>query len=357
MKMARWNLDADFDLILDRTAALWPSLRGGSFFVTGGTGFFGQWILETLRRANQRHQLGLRVCVLTRDPQGFERKAPALFADPSMHFVAGDVKDFTFPQSEFSHVIHAATTSAHETFGGEGPLAKFDTLVVGTRRVLDFAAVCGVTNLLFTSSGVVYHHPTVTEDGEFEPVSESCLMAPPTCDPNTALGQAKRVAEFLCATYAQKHEWHLGVARCFSFVGPYLPLDIHYAIGNFIDQALRAEQITVKGDGKALRSYLYAGDLVVWLLTLLTGGQSGLAYNVGSDRSLSIAELAVMVGNLVSPGKHVEILGTPWRTIGNPVRNVYVPDITLAKQLGLDVWTDLATAIQRTAEYERARHD
>lgn len=348
MMIAPDGLDADFKAILQRGAHLWPHLRGSSLFITGGTGFFGRWLLESLRLANDTHQLGLRVVVLTRNPGSFQRKARMLCADPAFSFIAGDVRNFAFPAGEFSHVLHLATTSAHETFAGEDALAKFDTLVYGTRRVLDFAAERGVQHFLFTSSGVVYQ-----PDGD-APISETSLLAPPTHDPATALGQAKRAAEFLCSHYAAQHRWHLGLARCFSFAGPWLPLDLHYAIGNFIAQALAEQPITVHSDGTALRSYLYAGDLVVWLLTLLLSGPSGKPCNVGSDEAISIGELAHLVRDLLAPHLDVRILGQRTISVGNPVRNVYVPDIRLARQYQLNNWTRLPHTIQITATHARS---
>jgi nucleoside-diphosphate-sugar epimerase len=345
-------LKGDFDRILSLSTTLWPHLKQKSIFVTGGTGFFGRWLLETLRVANSTYSLGLKITVLTRSPQSFGQKTPSVFNDPAFRFVCGDVRTFDFPKGDFSHIIHAATTSAHETFAGEDPLRKFDTLVNGTRRVLDFAAERGIENLLFTSSGVVYQPLPPVSGSMFTPIPESSLLAPPTHDPASALGQAKRTAEFLCAYYAEKHAWHLGIARCFSFVGPFLPLDVHYAVGNFIDQAINAKSIVVKSDGTAIRSYLYAADLVVWLLTLLLCGKSGQPCNVGSDVPISIGDLAYLIRDLLAPGKSVDILGKADVGIGNPIRNAYVPDISLARNtLGLDVWTDLSTAIRSTARH------
>lgn len=341
------DLPGPWGPVLNRGRHLWPMLRGQSLFITGGTGFFGRQLLECLRLANQLHALDLRVTVLSRDPGGFLRQSPALAGDPAFAFIAGDVRSFGFPAGDFTHVLHLATTSAHETFAGEDPLNKFDVLVQGTRRVLDFAQERGVRNFLFTSSGVVYH-PV----GD-APVSEASFQAPPTHDPATALGQAKRAAEFLCSHYAARNGWHLGLARCFSFVGPGLPLDIHYAIGNFIAQALANRPITVQSDGLALRSYLYTGDLVLWLLTLLLGGPGGRPCNVGSDEAITIGDLAHLVRDLLQPRQEVHILKTPMVATGNPPRSAYVPDITLARQHGLDIWTDLPTAIRSTAAHAR----
>ncbi|MBV5349667.1 NAD(P)-dependent oxidoreductase, partial [bacterium] len=262
-------------------------------------------------------------------------------------FHTGDVTNFVFPKGQYSHLIHAATTSAYETYRGETPLAKFDTLVCGTRRVLDFAAQCGVEQFLFTSSGVAYGGL------ELNPaIDESCNNAPSTIDSSTALGQGKRAAEFLCATYAEKIGFNMTIARCFSFVGPYQPLDIHYAIGNFILQAINNKTILIRGDGTPLRSFLYSGDLVTWLLTLLLRKGTTDIYNVGSDSAISINNLANLVKETTNSTSTIEIQGNPSHSTGNPLRSTYIPNISRARnELGLDVWTPLSKAILLTSEH------
>jgi nucleoside-diphosphate-sugar epimerase len=343
------SLAQELQRILVRSRPLWEGLRGQSLFVTGGTGLFGRWILESAAHANRALDLGLKILVLSRHPERFAAAAPHLAADPAIRFHRGNIAEFDFPAGTYPYVIHGAATSAAETFRGEDPLAKFDTLVAGTRRTLEFARRCEARRFLFLSSGVVYGAPPPS----LAAIPEDYPGAPDTCDVNSALGQAKRAAEYLCAYYGQRHGFESVVARCFSFVGPFLPLDLHYAVGNFIDQALRADAIVVRGDGTPLRSYLYLGDLVSWLLTLLIRAAPGRAYNVGSDEAISIGDLARRVGQALAPGKPVRILGEAPYSVGNQARNLYVPDITRARrELGLAVWTPLDAAIRLTGGRE-----
>lgn len=323
----------------------WLQLQNAHLFITGGSGLFGRWLLSALLDANQRLGSNIQVTVLSRNPAPLQAEFNTQAGAEALHFWPGDVTDFEFSSTKFTHIIHMATTSAHETFAGEGSLAKFHMLTKGTERVLQLAAHSGVKKVLFTSSGVAYG---AYPQGH---VPENYQGAPSPLDAVSGLAQGKRAAEFLCSYYADKHGFEATIARCFSFVGPGLPFDIHYAIGNFIRDALHSENITVKGDGTPMRSFLYLGDLVHWLLALLVDGQNNKIYNVGSDKEISILELANTVKSQIAPQKQVVVLGDTQHAVGNINRNWYVPDISLARrELQLDNWTPLDAAISHTAQ-------
>ena len=256
----------------------------------------------------------------------------------------GDVRTFSFPEGGFTHVVHGAT-DVNISLQQRHPLLILDTIVQGARRTLDFAVDSNATKFLFISSGAVYGQQLC----EVTHVPESCAGAPDPMDPMAVNGEGKRLAELLCAAYHRQHGLETKIARCFAFVGPYLPLDFHFAIGNFIRDAMLGQPIRVSGDGTPYRSYLYAADLAVWLWTILLKGESCRPYNVGSESELTIAELARKVTEVVHPGGKVLIEAAP--TTGHkPAR--YVPLTELAQQeLGLRETVPLAEAIRRTAQW------
>lgn len=337
-------LAADLDHILNHTRDLWDEIRGERIFITGGTGFFGCWLLESFLWANERLKLDSHITVLTRSPEVFIAKTPHLALAESVTLLEGDTLTFAFPQGQFSHILHAAT----ETNPQRQPIAPwtlFNTNIAGTRRVLEFSDACHAQKLLFTSSGAVYGR----QPSEMTHISEDYPGAPLTTELATAYGQSKRTAEFLCAAHAQGTDLQVKIARCFAFVGPRLPLDSNFAIGNFIRDALRGGPIQIGGDGTPRRSYLYTADLAIWLWTILFRGQLCQPYNVGSDDDLSIAELAHEVARVLSPGASIQIAGES--SANQPVER-YVPMIQRAKtDLGLQNIVKLSDAIQRTANW------
>ena len=347
-------VNEDIEQLLARTRSLWPDVCGASIFVTGATGFFGIWLLEALLAANRTFALGCRVMALSRDPSRFAAKAPHLAQDPALKFIEGDVRDFAFPAGPVTHVIHAATESS-TTLNAEDPQTMFEVCVEGTRRALALAREKRATRFLLTSSGAVYGR----QPSEVSHIPEDFPFASDLPGVRNAYAEGKREAEKLCVAAsrcdAAGGSVHTTIARCFAFVGPHLPLDVHFAIGNFIRDSLAGGPILIRGDGTPYRSYLYAADLVEWLLTILLRGQSGRAYNVGSEEAVSIHQMADRVASVTAtlypertPAK-VTVAKQPLP--GFPAER-YVPGCGRARaELALIPATSLDTAIHRTMQF------
>lgn len=334
--------EEDLQHILTNTIGLWEKVRNKSIFITGATGFFGKWFLESFMYVNNNLSLNATVSALSRDPEAFLKEIP-FFKHSSINFIKGNIQTFDFPEGDYHFVIHAATDSDAQK-NIENLLLMIDTITNGTRRVLEFAQEKSVGSFLFTSSGAVYgtQLSTVTHIKEDETFPIDMKK------PVAAYAEGKRLAEVFCSIYHSYYQLPVKIARCFAFVGPYLPLDKHFAIGNFILNAVNKENIVIKGDGTPYRSYLYASDLMIWLWTILLNGKDNTPYNVGSDEALSLRELA-HVFKEIQPGIEVKILTPPEES--KPVER-YVPNIDMAKQtLGLDVKIKLKEAIEKTISF------
>jgi len=293
-----------------------------SIFLTGGTGFFGRSLLRYWIKKEGEGIPIQKIIILSRSPEQFLETYPEFNGHAWLIFHKGDVLiPKSLPQNEsFSHIIHAATDSTHGL--KLDPISRFDQIVTGTRNILDYSVQIGAKRLLLTSSGGVYGEQPLS----LGKISEDYYgMANPLVSQNT-YSVAKRVAEHLCALYSDKFGLETVVARCFAFVGRDLPLDAHFAIGNFIRDALWKDEIVVKGNGLSIRTYLDQEDLAHWLNVLLYNGKPNEAYNVGSDQEITTKELAFLIRDLVSPEKKVTVLENK----NYNTRNRYVPDIKKA---------------------------
>ncbi|WP_077147102.1 NAD(P)-dependent oxidoreductase [Sphingopyxis sp. KK2] len=328
-------LDEDLTAIDRQLAPHWAGLNGARIFITGGTGFIGRWMLEALARA----ACDAEVVILSRDPAAFAVKAPHLAR--RFQFVAGDVCDFVAPAGRFTHVIHAAT-DASAYLNAHDPRRMFDTIVSGTRNALDLAVERGAGRMLFLSSGAVYG----AQPWDVTHVAEDWSGGPDPRDPKSAYGEGKRAAELLCAIYGKQFGLDVVTSRIFALLGPLLSLDIHFAAGNFIRDAMAGRAIRIESAGTAVRSYLYAADLTAWLWLMLLRAPRGATWNMGSEEAVSIADLARRTAAVLG-GPGVEVLGREdagW----NPGR--YVPSTALVREsLGVEPTISLDAAIRRTA--------
>jgi dTDP-glucose 4,6-dehydratase len=337
----------DLAHVLAHTESLWERVNGKRIFVTGGTGFFGRWALESYASAYDRRRLNSQATVLTRRPDQFRRAAPALANHPAIELVAGDVRTFDFPPGEFEAVLHLAT-DADVGLIDRHPREIVDAIVDGTRRVLDFAKACGTQRLLYASSGAVYGQ----QPRDLSHIPEDYPGAPLIEAPRAAYAEAKRLAEVLCVLAHQKDGLGAVNARCFAFVGPLLQTGRGYAIGNFLGDALAGRPICVNSDGSAVRSYLYAADLAVWLWTLLLRGTPGTAYNVGSETEVNIAQAAREVASAFEPPIEVRIAAAP---VPGHLPERYVPSVSRARnELGLRTHVEFPDAVKRTARWMRS---
>jgi nucleoside-diphosphate-sugar epimerase len=344
--MARPLPTADLDLILALTQDLWSEARGRRIFVTGGTGFFGCWLVESFCHINRKLGLGAQATVLSRDPAKFLAKCPHLAGESAVAMLTGDVRDFEFPQGEFAYVIHAATETTTKP-DAKLPLELLSAILAGTQRTLDFAMQCGARKLLLTSSGAVYGR----QPAEVIHVPETYAGSPDPLNPASDYGEGKRISELMCSLYqraaaARGIAFEAKIARCWAFCGPHLPLDAHFAIGNFIGDVIAGRPISIGGDGTPRRSYLYAADLAAWLWTILFRGPALVPINVGSGHDVSIRELAETVAATLAFTTQIHVAK---QAVPGAAPSRYVPSVERAESLlGLRETVSLEETIRRT---------
>lgn len=338
----------DLEDLVSHVGEEWEKLRDARILLTGGTGFLGRWLVESFSHANASKNLQAEMSVVSRNPAAFRASAPHIAADNAIAMIRADLRNPDFgagARSRYDVIIHAATASSAELANG-GPQAIAGT-VEETRRVLDLAVSARARRILYLSSGAVYGR----QPPDLSHIPEDFPEGPDPSEPSSAYGMTKRAGELLCSIYAEEHPLEAVIARGFATIGPLLPLGQKFAAGAFLSDVLEGRAVQVRGDGTPIRSYLYAADLAAWLWIILLCGESGRAYNVGSEDAVSIGELAEEAASLAHKPLPVEIAGTP-----DPSRpaNRFVPSTARARQeLGLAEWLDWREALRRTYQWHR----
>lgn len=308
-------------------------LNNSNILITGGTGLFGKSILDALIFMHNFYEF--KITVLSRNKNNFLFNYPKYNLE-FINFISGDIRNFDCKRQDFDYIIHAATPASAK-LEKENPKEMYSVILEGTKNIIDIAKNMNVKKLLFTSSGAVYGEQyqsikSFKEDYQGIPI--------------TYYGKAKKISEniFLNSNI------NVSIARCFAVTGPYLNLNIHFAIGNFIKDAIENRDIIIKGDGRPLRSYLYTADLVIWLLVILLKSKNKSIYNVGGGDGISIYDLAKKVSKQVNnyTGK-VDILTKSNYNYPTPK---YIPNNKkIIKEFGVKENYTLDEAIKRTIDW------
>jgi nucleoside-diphosphate-sugar epimerase len=340
----------DLDHIATRIGVEKARLKGARLLITGGTGFFGIWLLEGLLYAIEQGHLDLSISVVSRDPARFLEGAGRHLSDrKGITWIKGSLLDFDTGAGPFSHILHAASESNPDG-RPDWSLRHMTAAISGMQRLIDMAASQRSEGLLITTSGAVYNSGERLADRRFV---EGPGSLGDFSSEKHVYGQSKRMMETMLSVTAQQVGYRALIARCFAFVGPYLALESNYAIGNFMRDALAGKPIVVSGDGTPLRSYLYAADLVIWLMAILARGQSGRPYNVGGEKAYSIGELAHLVNRCAGGHSDVIIRQAP---VPGAEPSAYLPDIGRARaDLGLEPFVGLEDAVSRTLAWHKMR--
>ena len=311
--------------------------------MTGMTGFFGFPFLRLLLHYKMLSFDRAPIYILTRDQNVALKRLRLVEGLEFIRWINGDVESFDF-HHPIDLIIHGASTSSYDKFAGATPIQRLSTIVDGTDNVIQIACRCAVSRVLFISSGSIYGNSKEINSN----LSESSPFGPNIIyDSESCYSEAKRFAELKLLLASSSMSFDVVIARCFAFIGPLLPLDLHFSVGNFINCALKGSPIVLRSDGSAVRSYMYTYDLAIWLAAILSKGRSSTAYNVGSDFPVSVLELSCLVRNVLNPSLPItSSCDVDSSNTNTSASSFYVPSIDLAKSdLGVSVWTSLSESI------------
>jgi len=332
----------DLDEIISRCAPEIEQVLSRNVLITGGSGFVGRWIIESFARVAQQFGVTSKIVSINRSTPPWQSE---LIRQGLLEVVNADITNDLRLEGQFGYVFHCATP-ASALLNQTNPLEMRRVIEVGAERVIR-RFLGTATRVVNVSSGAVYG---------VQPEGVQCLddgwkKIPQFVLPDSAYHHAKVAAEIKFDEAIANSTLQVVHARLFAFLAPLLPLDQHFAAGNFLDDVLRNRPITVAGDGRTIRTYMYGTDLVVWLFAAAVRGISGEAYNIGSPHETTISELADQISRTAGSDAGVFCTGAP--NLKQPAHR-YVPcTARTEKMLGVQLKVGLEEAIKRTLRWHR----
>jgi nucleoside-diphosphate-sugar epimerase len=357
MKNAQEVVKTDLEYIQRNLSKEFSRLWGKHLLITGGAGFLGYYLVQSMLYANQSldENKQIRVTVFDNFIRGLPQWLRALDSDPNLTLVRHDITN-PLPEemADFQYVIHAASI-ASPTFYRKYPIETMDANVNGLRFLLEYSKYQNekkipVEGFLFYSSSEVYGDPAP----EHIPTPETYYGNVSATGPRACYDESKRYGETLCVNFARRYDLPISMARPFNNYGPGLKITDRRVIPDFARDILDNKDIVMFSDGSPTRTFCYVADAVVGYYKILTCGKPGEAYNIGTEApEVSMADMA---DRLVSIARELyDYKGTVIRQmskekdylVDNPNRRC--PKIEKARShLGYEPGIDLDEGLRRS---------
>lgn len=302
MNTAQDVISADLEYIYINSREEFSSLSGKKILITGGAGFLGYYLVQSIKYWNERAEKRrpIQLTVYDNYIRGVPQWLSRMQGNGNLTLTEHDITD-PLPQDipDFQYIIHAASI-ASPTYYRKHPIETMDANVNGLRLLLEYCLRQREKNqpvegFLFLSSSEIYGNPS----HENIPTPESYYGYVSSTGPRACYDESKRYGETLCATFARQHDLSIKIARPFNNYGPGLKITDRRVLPDFARDVLAGMDIVLLSDGSPTRTFCYVADAIVGYYKVLVKGINGQAYNIGVEEpEISIAEVAHRVVNL-----------------------------------------------------------
>jgi len=333
-----FDIRAELDTIRKNIGQI--SFEDQRVLVTGGAGFLGSWMCDTLLN------LGAHVTCIDNFASGQMCNIQQMTGNELFHFIEHDISVPITLDTHLDYVFHMASRASPFEFE-HYPIQILKANTMGVMVALGIAKKHNA-RIVYTSTSEVYGNPAIvptpeTYHGNVNPIG-----------PRGCYDEAKRCGEAYVIAYRRQHHLNTRVARIFNTYGPRIRVDGIYGrvIPRFIDQALKNQPLTVFGEGSQTRSFTYVTDQIEGLLRLAAlDAAEGQVINIGNVNEIPVLELAKMVIVLTGSKSSLSFRQLPE---DDPLRRR--PDISRAKEiLGWVPRTSLDHGLDRTIAWIKTR--
>jgi len=323
----------------------WERLFGKTVLITGGNGFVPAYMLEALLYLNETANAGIQVIALVRNREKAMRRLGHFVGRSDLAMVVQDVRETYRGPEKVDFLVHAASQASPKFFATD-PVGTFEANVIGTRNILEVAKKAKSEGFLFFSSGEVYGKRA----NSAVPATESAYGYLDPLNLRSCYAEGKRAGETLCASWHAQYGVGAKIVRISHTYGPGMDLNDGRVFADFVADIVAGRNIEMKSDGSTRRPFCYLADATVAYFTVLLKGNSGEAYNVGSDSECSILDLAEMLCRIF-PERNLKVIRQERSHddtyVASPVAGGHF-DISKIRSLGWEPTTSIEEGFKRT---------
>ena len=294
----------DLERITSSEIIDWKRFENKTVLISGANGMLPSYMVETLLFLNEKFGYNVKVIALVRNLE----KAKKIFAEydgnPMLEYLVQDVADPVKYRGKVDFIVHAASQAAPSYYGVD-PVGTFKANTLGTVNMLELAKEKNVEGFLYYSTGSIYGD----NPGEKVLLDESMAGNVNTLEVRNCYAESKRAGENACVCYNYQYNVPTKIVRIFHTFGPKVNLSDGRVFSDFCKNILNNENIVLKSDGSAKRSFLYVVDAVIAYFKVLLDGDPATAYNVGGDKyhEVSIRDLSKMLVEIY-PEKNLKVI-------------------------------------------------
>ncbi|UKK59568.1 NAD-dependent epimerase/dehydratase family protein [Prevotella communis] len=344
-------IEQDLERITSSEIINWKRFDNKTVLISGANGMLPSYMVETLLFLNEKFGYNVKVIALVRNLD----KAKKVFAEydgnPMLEYLVQDVAMPIKYEGKVDFMVHAASQAAPSYYGVD-PVGTFKANTLGTINMLELAKEKNVEGVLYFSTGSVYGDIP----GEKVLLDEGMPGNVNILEVRNCYAESKRAGENACVCYNYQYKVPTKIIRIFHTFGPKVNLNDGRVFSDFCKNILNNENIVLKSDGSAKRSFLYVADAVIAYFKVLLDGEPAKAYNVGGDEEheISIRDLSELLVGLY-PEKNLKVIfdinenDLTYAKMRTPQKQV-LPKLNRITSLGWQQTTKVKECFKRTID-------
>ena len=263
------------------------SLYNSTVLITGSTGLIGKTIVLTLLKLNEFNNANITIISTGRNVAK-ARKIFGNYLNNRLVFIESDIINLINIDHKIDYIIHCASVTKSKEFVDK-PVDTINTMLTGTRNMLEIAKIKNVKSMVYLSSLEVYG----TYNNELVCVDEKNYGYIDFNNIRSSYSEGKRMAECMCCAYASQYNIDVKIARLTQILGAGIDYSDTKVFTEFMKNIIEGKEIVLKTKGETTRTYCYLTDAITGILYILLNGKQGEAYNIANgDAMISIKELA-----------------------------------------------------------------